>query len=126
MRQLAASGWMHNRVRMIVASFLVKDLLVDWRLGEGHFRRLLVDGGTIQNVGNWQWVAGTGPDAAPYFRVFNPTTQAEKFDPRDYMKPAREAMAQVVKERMIAFGQAGWADKVPNIGLDEMARRYRS
>ncbi len=82
MRQLAASGWMHNRVRMIVASFLVKDLLVDWRLGEAHFRRLLVDGDTIQNVGNWQWVAGTGPDAAPYFRVFNPTTQAEKFDPR--------------------------------------------
>ncbi len=82
MRQLAASGWMHNRVRMIVASFLVKDLLVDWRLGEAHFRRLLVDGDTTQNVGNWQWVAGTGPDAAPYFRVFNPTTQAEKFDPR--------------------------------------------
>ena len=81
MRQLAATGWMHNRVRMIVASFLVKDLLVDWRWGEAHFRRLLVDGDTTQNVGNWQWVAGTGPDAAPYFRIFNPTTQAKKFDP---------------------------------------------
>lgn len=82
MRQLAATGWMHNRVRMIVASFLVKDLLVDWRWGESHFRRLLLDGDTTQNVGNWQWVAGTGPDAAPYFRIFNPTSQAKKFDPQ--------------------------------------------
>jgi deoxyribodipyrimidine photo-lyase len=81
MRQLAATGWMHNRVRMITASFLVKDLLVDWRLGEAHFRRLLVDFEVSQNVGNWQWVAGTGPDAAPYFRIFNPVTQARKFDP---------------------------------------------
>lgn len=81
MRQLAATGWMHNRVRMIVASFLVKDLLVDWRWGEAHFRRLLVDGDTTQNVGNWQWVAGTGPDAAPYFRIFNPTTQAKSSTP---------------------------------------------
>jgi deoxyribodipyrimidine photo-lyase len=81
MRQLAATGWMHNRVRMIAASFLVKDLLVDWRAGEAHFRRLLVDFDLSQNVGNWQWVAGTGPDAAPYFRVFNPVTQGRKFDP---------------------------------------------
>ena len=63
---------MHNRVRMIVGSFLVKDLLVDWRLGERHFRYLLVDGDVPQNVGNWQWVAGTGPDASPYHRIFNP------------------------------------------------------
>jgi deoxyribodipyrimidine photo-lyase len=72
---------MHNRVRMITASFLVKDLLIDWRHGERHFRRLLADGDVPQNVGNWQWVAGTGPDAAPYFRVFNPTLQSRKFDP---------------------------------------------
>ncbi len=66
MRQLRAEGWMHNRVRMITASFLVKDLLVDWRLGERHFRHLLLDGDVAQNVGNWQWTAGTGADAAPY------------------------------------------------------------
>jgi len=81
MRQLATTGWMHNRVRMVVASFLVKDLLVDWRIGERWFRRLLVDGDIAQNAGNWQWVAGTGPDAAPYFRVFNPVVQSSKFDP---------------------------------------------
>ncbi|MBT8197649.1 MAG: DNA photolyase family protein [Acidimicrobiia bacterium] len=81
MRQLAGEGWVHNRVRMIVASFLVKDLLIDWRWGERFFRRWLVDGDVAQNVGNWQWVAGTGVDAAPYFRVFNPVTQSKKFDP---------------------------------------------
>jgi deoxyribodipyrimidine photo-lyase len=81
LRQLATTGWMHNRVRMAVASFLVKDLLVDWRIGEHWFRRLLVDADLPQNAGNWQWVAGTGPDAAPYFRVFNPVLQSEKFDP---------------------------------------------
>jgi deoxyribodipyrimidine photo-lyase len=81
MRQLTTTGWMHNRVRMVAASFLVKDLLVDWRIGERWFRRLLVDGDIAQNAGNWQWVAGTGPDAAPYFRVFNPVVQSGKFDP---------------------------------------------
>ena len=81
MRQLATTGWMHNRVRMATASFLVKDLLVDWRIGERWFRRLLVDADLAQNAGNWQWVAGTGPDAVPYFRVFNPVLQSEKFDP---------------------------------------------
>jgi deoxyribodipyrimidine photo-lyase len=87
MRELAATGWMHNRVRMITASFLVKDLLIDWRTGERHFRRLLVDGDVPQNAGNWQWVAGTGPDAAPYFRVLNPLTQARRFDPDgDYVR----------------------------------------
>ena len=80
MRQLARTGWMHNRVRMICASFLVKDLLVDWRVGEAWFRELLMDYEVSQNVGNWQWVAGTGPDAAPYFRVFNPVAQSRKFD----------------------------------------------
>ena len=81
MRQLSTTGWMHNRVRMVVASFLVKDLLVDWRIGERWFRHLLVDGDVAQNAGNWQWATGTGPDAAPYFRVFNPVRQSEKFDP---------------------------------------------
>ncbi len=81
MRQLAGSGWMHNRARMIAASFLAKDLLVDWRAGEAHFMRHLVDGDVASNNGGWQWTAGTGTDAAPYFRVFNPVSQGRKFDP---------------------------------------------
>ncbi|MEM9035439.1 MAG: deoxyribodipyrimidine photo-lyase [Actinomycetota bacterium] len=81
MRQLNETGLMHNRVRMIVASFLVKDLLVDWRRGERYFRRQLLDADVASNVGNWQWVAGTGADAAPYFRIFNPISQSRKFDP---------------------------------------------
>ena len=81
MRQLAATGWMHNRARMIVASFLTKDLLIDWRLGEAWFMRQLVDGDPAANNGGWQWTAGVGTDAAPYFRIFNPVLQATKFDP---------------------------------------------
>ena len=80
MRQLLETGWMHNRVRMIVASFLTKHLLIDWRLGEAHFNELLLDGDLASNNGGWQWTAGCGVDAAPYFRVFNPVTQGEKFD----------------------------------------------
>jgi deoxyribodipyrimidine photo-lyase len=81
MRQLAGSGWMHNRARMIAASFLAKDLLVDWRRGEDHFMRHLVDGDVAANNGGWQWTAGTGTDAAPYFRIFNPVSQGRRFDP---------------------------------------------
>ncbi|HEY0217323.1 MAG TPA: deoxyribodipyrimidine photo-lyase [Cellulomonas sp.] len=81
MRQLRGEGWMHNRVRMVVASFLVKDLHVRWQRGAEHFLAWLVDGDVAQNQLNWQWVAGTGRDAAPYFRVFNPVTQATRFDP---------------------------------------------
>jgi deoxyribodipyrimidine photo-lyase len=81
MRQLRETGWMHNRVRMIVASFLVKDLHVEWQHGARHFMQTLVDGDLASNQHGWQWVAGCGTDAAPYFRVFNPTTQGAKFDP---------------------------------------------
>ncbi len=81
MRQLVQSGWMHNRARMIVASFLVKDLLIDWRWGERFFMQHLVDGDSAANNGGWQWTAGTGTDAAPYFRIFNPVTQSGKRDP---------------------------------------------
>jgi deoxyribodipyrimidine photo-lyase len=81
MRQLRETGWMHSRLRMVTASFLVKNLLVDWRRGERFFRHVLIDGDVPQNVGNWQWVAGTGPDASPYNRVFNPVLQGQRFDP---------------------------------------------
>lgn len=80
MRQLRATGWMHNRVRMVTASFLVKHLLIDWRWGEAYFASLLIDYDLALNNGNWQWVAGTGCDAAPYFRIFHPQRQQEKFD----------------------------------------------
>ena len=81
MRQLWKTGWMHNRVRMIVASFLIKDLLIDWRIGERWFWDTLVDADLASNSASWQWVAGCGADAAPYFRIFNPTLQGTKFDP---------------------------------------------
>jgi deoxyribodipyrimidine photo-lyase len=81
MRELAATGYMHNRVRMIVASFLTKHLLIDWRLGEAWFAEKLLDFDLASNSGGWQWAAGCGTDAAPYFRIFNPTEQTKKFDP---------------------------------------------
>ena len=81
MRELWHTGVMHNRVRMVVASFLVKHLLIDWREGEQWFWDTLVDADPGSNPANWQWVAGSGADAAPYFRVFNPVLQGEKFDP---------------------------------------------
>jgi len=81
MRELNATGYMHNRVRMVVASFLSKDLLIDWRWGEHYFARKLLDYEMASNVGGWQWAAGSGTDAAPYFRIFNPDSQAKKFDP---------------------------------------------
>ena len=87
MRELNKTGYMHNRVRMVVASFLCKHLLIDWRWGEAYFAKKLLDYELSSNNGNWQWAAGTGCDAAPYFRVFNPSSQAGKFDPQqDYIK----------------------------------------
>ncbi|MCX2573247.1 cryptochrome/photolyase family protein [Pedobacter sandarakinus] len=82
MRQLNTTGWMHNRVRMVVASFLSKHLLIDWRWGENYFAEKLLDYEMASNVGGWQWAAGSGNDAAPYFRVFNPELQTKKFDPK--------------------------------------------
>jgi deoxyribodipyrimidine photo-lyase len=81
MRELNETGYMHNRVRMVVANFLTKILMMDWRLGEAYFREKLLDYEMASNVGNWQWAAGTGVDAAPYFRIFNPELQRKKFDP---------------------------------------------
>jgi deoxyribodipyrimidine photo-lyase len=87
MRQLRHTGWMHNRVRMIVASFLVKDLMIPWQTGAAWFLDALVDADLANNSASWQWVAGCGSDAAPYFRIFNPTLQGKKFDPHgDYVR----------------------------------------
>ncbi len=87
MRQLNSTGYMHNRVRMIVSGFLCKHLLIDWRWGEAYFAQKLLDYELSSNNGNWQWAAGTGCDAAPYFRIFNPDTQQKKFDPhKEYIR----------------------------------------
>ena len=80
MRQLLETGWMHNRLRMVVAMFLTKNLLIDWRKGERFFMRHLIDGDLAANNGGWQWSSSTGTDSAPYFRIFNPLSQSEKFD----------------------------------------------
>lgn len=92
MRQLSSEGFMHNRVRMIVASFLTKDLLIDWRRGYAWFKRTLVDHDTANEVGGWQWAASTGTDAQPYFRIFNPMLQGERYD------PAAEYISEYVAE----------------------------
>jgi deoxyribodipyrimidine photo-lyase len=84
MRQLNQTGWMHNRLRMVVASFLTKHLLIDWRWGEQYFMEHLIDGDLAANNGGWQWAASTGCDAQPYFRIFNPTRQSERFDPKGH------------------------------------------
>jgi len=99
MRQLHSTGWMHNRARMIVASFLTKDLLVDWKWGEQHFMQHLLDGDPASNNGGWQWTAGTGTDAAPYFRIFNPLSQSKKFDPAGvYIRRGLPELANVPDE----------------------------
>jgi deoxyribodipyrimidine photo-lyase len=121
MRELWTTGWMHNRVRMIAASFLVKDLLVHWRQGEDWFWDTLVDADLANNAASWQWVAGCGADAAPYFRVFNPVLQGEKFDPEGeyvrryvpelakldarYIHRPWEAPAEVLKAAGITLGK---------------------
>ncbi|RYZ98490.1 MAG: deoxyribodipyrimidine photo-lyase, partial [Moraxellaceae bacterium] len=80
MLQLTATGWMHNRLRMVVAMFLTKNLQIDWRMGERYFMEQLIDGDFSANNGGWQWSASTGTDAAPYFRIFNPVSQSQRFD----------------------------------------------
>ncbi|MGI2257878.1 deoxyribodipyrimidine photo-lyase [Shewanella sp. GXUN23E] len=104
MRQLNQTGWMHNRLRMIVASFLTKHLLIDWRWGERYFRRQLIDGDLAANNGGWQWSAGTGCDAQPYFRIFNPISQSEKFDPEG--KFIRKWLPQLSQVATLALHRA--------------------
>jgi deoxyribodipyrimidine photo-lyase len=99
MRQLNTTGWMHNRARMIAASFLVKDLLIDWQWGEAYFMQQLVDGDVASNNGGWQWTAGVGTDAAPYFRIFNPVLQSKKFDPHgNYIRQYVPELSDVPEE----------------------------
>tara|TARA_R110002073_G_scaffold252183_3_gene414748 strand:- start:931 stop:2277 length:1347 start_codon:yes stop_codon:yes gene_type:complete len=105
MRQLAKTGWMHNRIRMITAMFLSKNLFIDWRLGEKHFLFHLEDGDFALNNGGWQWSASTGTDAAPYFRVFNPFTQAERFDPaaefiKEYVPELKSLSPKVIHNEL--------------------------
>ncbi len=96
MRELHQTAWMHNRARMIVASFLTKDLLLDWRMGESYFMQMLVDGDPASNNGGWQWAAGTGTDAQPYFRIFNPVLQSKRYDPSGrYIRNYVPEMARV-------------------------------
>jgi len=102
-RQLLKTGWMHNRLRMVTAMFLSKDLFIDWREGERHFMRHLVDGDLSQNNGGWQWAASTGTDAAPYFRIFNPALQSAKFDPdgsfiKEFVPELRGVPAEFIHE----------------------------
>lgn len=119
MRQLLVEGWMPNRVRMLVASFLVKDLHVEWQHGARHFLRHLVDGDLASNQHNWQWVAGSGTDAAPYFRIFNPITQGKRFDPqgryvRRWVAELRDLPAPDVHEPWRSPGgpPAGYPDPI--------------
>jgi deoxyribodipyrimidine photo-lyase len=135
MRQLLREGWMHNRVRMIVASFLVKDLHLDWRSGARWFMQHLVDGDLASNQHNWQWVAGTGSDAAPYFRVFNPTSQGERFDPageyvRRYVPELQGVEGKAVHRPwdLPAGPPAGYPERIvdPAAERDEALRRYRA
>ncbi|WP_373183145.1 deoxyribodipyrimidine photo-lyase [Halomonas campaniensis] len=128
MRQLVATGWMHNRLRMITAMFLSKHLLIDWRRGEAFFLRHLVDGEFCANNGGWQWAASTGTDAAPYFRIFNPTTQSTRFDPdgRFIAEWLPELAALPAKARHAPpHDLAGGIDYPPPI-VDHRAARQRA
>jgi deoxyribodipyrimidine photo-lyase len=129
MRQLREQAWMHNRVRMIVASFLVKDLHLPWWRGARHFMQLLVDGDLASNQHGWQWTAGSGTDASPYFRVFNPVTQGEKFDPDgDYVRrfvPELRGVAGKAVHRPWAL-PGGVPDGYPGPIVDHKAERLEA
>jgi deoxyribodipyrimidine photo-lyase len=117
MRELAATGFMHNRARMVVASFLVKDLLVDWRWGERYFMERLLDGDLAPNNGGWQWAASTGCDAQPYFRVFNPTLQGQRFD------PTGAYIQRWVPERRALTGKDVHAPREPVVAHDRQKEK---
>ncbi len=129
MRQLTSIGWMHNRARMIVASFLTKDLHLDWRLGEEHFAQYLMDYEMSSNVGGWQWAASTGTDAQPYFRIFNPLLQSKKFDPdgdyiRTYIPELRDVEGNAIHEPRALDGTR--PDAYPEKIVDHKEAREQS
>jgi deoxyribodipyrimidine photo-lyase len=127
LRELWQTGWMHNRVRMIVASFLVKNLLVDWRIGEAWFWDTLVDADAANNPASWQWVAGSGADAAPYFRIFNPVLQGEKFDPAGrYVRHFVPELAALPDKLIHAPWKAGRVAGYPAPIVDLGATRERA
>lgn len=124
MRQLRDTGWMHNRVRMIVASFLTKDLLIDWRWGERHFMEQLLDGDLAPNNGGWQWAASTGCDPQPYFRIFNPRLQSEKFDPEgDYIRTWVPELRDVPTEAIHDPHAAGLEVRYPRPIVDHKVQK---
>ena len=126
MRQLSETGWMHNRVRMIVGSFLTKDLHIDWRWGEKYFAQNLVDYDPASNNGGWQWVASTGADAQPYFRIFNPWSQQQKFDPNClYIKRFIPELCDLSPEQIHGFEKHGVPKGVhyPEVMVDHKAER---
>jgi deoxyribodipyrimidine photo-lyase len=130
MRQLEATGWMHNRSRMIAASYLVKDLLIDWRWGEKWFMEQLIDGDVAANNGGWQWTAGTGTDAAPYFRIFNPVLQSRKFDSdgmyiRQWVPELREVPASTIHSPWAKGIEVPGYPKKPLVNHVEAIRRAR-
>jgi deoxyribodipyrimidine photo-lyase len=133
MRQLREEAYMHNRVRMIVASFLTKDLLQDWREGYDHFREHLVDHDTANDNGGWQWAASTGTDAQPYFRIFNPTTQGERYDPdaeyiTEYVPELRDVPAEKIHAwpELDADERAALAPDYPDPIVDHGERREQA
>jgi deoxyribodipyrimidine photo-lyase len=127
MRQLRDTGWMHNRVRMIVASFLTKDLLVDWRWGERHFMQYLLDGDLAPNNGGWQWAASTGCDPQPYFRIFNPQLQSEKFDPDgEYIRTHVPELRDVPTKAIHAPHAAGLAVSYPPPLVEHRVQKERA
>lgn len=130
-RQLNTTGWMHNRARMIVASFLTKDLLLDWRLGEHYFSQNLMDYELSSNVGGWQWAASTGTDAQPYFRIFNPTLQGKKFDPeghyvRKYVPELKHLPTSLIHEPEKYKQRTGKALSYPSPIVDHAVARERA
>jgi deoxyribodipyrimidine photo-lyase len=127
MKQLLATGWMHNRVRMIVASFLVKDLHLPWQWGAKFFMQHLVDGDIASNQHGWQWTAGTGTDASPYFRIFNPISQGEKFDPNgSYVRGWIPELAEVPNDVVHAPWLAGLLNPYLAPIVDHAAERQES
>ncbi|GAF21812.1 deoxyribodipyrimidine photolyase [Bacillus sp. JCM 19047] len=128
------TGWMHNRLRMVVASFLTKHLLIDWRLGERYFAERLIDYDPASNIGGWQWAASTGTDAVPYFRIFNPYRQSERFDPygrfiRSYVKELKDVPTKAIhmphdlsEEEREEYGCAAYVKPI----IDHQSARKRA